>query len=336
MSIGHTPDVTIHGAHETLINARLISWEHIDASGMQSDRLTLTVDTHDVEGLPQEGERLSLHVGYRESEIIDKGEFIIATIDRQLFPPQIVIHATAAPFQRNDGTGFRERRSASYGPITLGNLFRQLASRHGLSPRIEASLDSVMLDHIDQNDETDMAFLTRLAGRYDAVTKPWDGRYVMAYRGNVKTLSGEEMPVLTYSIPKDARPGDHAFVNASVSYDSRHAYKGCKASWWDDCEAKMKTVTLGQAPFKALPHTYKDEDSAKAATGAGLRKTLRTASALSLEVPGNPLLAAEGIILLDDTWPADMQGKWSITTVTASHSAGSGYRCRVEATLPAA
>lgn len=335
MSIGYTPKVTVHGAHETLINTRLISWTHVDASGIESDTLSLKVDTHGVDGMPDQGEKISLQVGYKESEIIDKGEFIISSVERHLFPPQIDIEATAAPFQKADDTGFRERRSASYGPITLGNLFRQLTTKHGFSPRIEGALDGILIDHIDQTNETDMAFLTRLASRYDAVTKPWNSLYVMARRGNVKTISGETLPTITYSVPQTAQPSEHGFINASVSYDSRPLYSGCKAKWWDDKTAQMKTVTSGEAPFLILQQTWASEKDATVAAENELRRKQRQLSKISLSVPGNPLLAAEGLILLDDTWPLAMRGQWSIDKVTASHDSGSGYHCEIEATRPA-
>lgn len=335
MSIGYTPKVTVHGAHEALINARLISWSHVDASGIESDKLTLKVDTHGVDGVPAEGEKISLHVGYRESEVIDKGEFIISAVECHLFPPQIDIEATAAPFQKADNTGFRERRSASYGPITLGNLFRQLTARHGFSPRIEGALDSIMIEHIDQTNETDMAFMTRIASRYDAVAKPWNSLYVMARRGNVKTISGETLPTITYSVPQNPSPDEHCFIDASVSYDSRPVYSGCKAKWWDDKKAQGNTVTMGEAPFMTLQQTWASEKDATVAAENEHRRKQRERARISLRVPGNPLLAAEGLIQLDETWPQAMRGSWSIDKVTASNSLSAGYICEIEATRPA-
>lgn len=37
MTLGFTPAVEIYGAHAALLNQRLISWEHIDAAGIESD-----------------------------------------------------------------------------------------------------------------------------------------------------------------------------------------------------------------------------------------------------------------------------------------------------------
>jgi len=86
----------------------------------------------------------------------------------------VTIVATAAPFLVKDKTEFKKRRSRSFEQISLGNLFRQVVSTHGYSPRVAPDLDSIMLAHVDQTDETDMSFITRLARQYDAVTKPID------------------------------------------------------------------------------------------------------------------------------------------------------------------
>ncbi|WP_343794987.1 hypothetical protein, partial [Sphingomonas trueperi] len=111
MGLGYTPRVRITGAHADLINnRRLIDWEHIDAAGVESDRLHLTVDARGLEGLPREGDRLGLEVGYAETGLVSRGEFVISRTTPRLFPEQLLIVATAAPFRAADETAFRERR----------------------------------------------------------------------------------------------------------------------------------------------------------------------------------------------------------------------------------
>ncbi|MFG9861099.1 phage late control D family protein, partial [Pseudomonas aeruginosa] len=50
MAIGYTPAVEIYGANAALINARLVDWEHVDAAGIESDTLKLTVNIEGLEG----------------------------------------------------------------------------------------------------------------------------------------------------------------------------------------------------------------------------------------------------------------------------------------------
>ncbi|MGO2513926.1 hypothetical protein [Marinomonas polaris] len=46
---------------------------------------------------------------------------------------------------------------------------------------------------------------------------------------------------------------------------------------------------------------------------------------------GQPKLVAEGILTLNDTFPSEMKGNWSIDKVTARGDSKAGYRCTVVA-----
>lgn len=335
MPIGYTPRVNITGRHAALINERLIDWEHVDAAGIESDRLHLTVDTRGLDGLPEEGATIGLEVGYQETlPLVSKGTFTITRTTPKLFPHQLLIVATAAPFTVSDETGFKARRSASYSDTTLGALFRTLTRKHGFSPRVAPDLDGIVIEHVDQSDETDMGFLTRLARKYDAVTKPYSDLYVLARRGQAKTISGQVLPEVTLSVPQDNRPGERAFMEASVDRNSRIRFRGCKTTWWDGEAGEECIVESGTEPFKRLRQRYQSDAEARAAAEGELRKIKREGAKLRLEVPGNPALAAEGIIVLDDTWPSYVAGRWSIDKLTASGSRQQGYRCVIEATWP--
>lgn len=334
MPTGYTPAVEIYGANAALINSRLVDWEHVDAAGIESDTLKLTVNIEGLEGLPSVDGKIGLRVGYKETGLVDKGEFVVTRTTPQLFPSLLLIVATAAPFKVADETGFKARRSASYGPITLGELFRQLTARHGFSPRVAADLDAIQIDHVDQSNETDMGFLTRFARRYDAVTKPVGELYVLARRGQVKSLSGKPLPPVTLSVTEDNRPGGRSFIAASIDQDSRVRFKGCKTTWWDGSAGKECLVEVGEAPYKTIRQRYQNEAEAKAAAEGEHRKTQREAAKLRIDCPGNPAFGAEGLVVLDDSWPSFMRGTWSIDKVTASGSRQQSYRCTLEATYP--
>ncbi|MCE0871067.1 contractile injection system protein, VgrG/Pvc8 family [Pseudomonas alloputida] len=334
-AVGYTPAVEVTGAGATLINSRLVDWEHVDASGVESDTLKLTVNIEGVDSLPSFDGKIGLKVGYEETGLVDKGEFIITRTTPQLFPALLLIVATAAPFKVSDETGFKSRRSESYGPITLGALFRQIAQKHGFSPRVSPELDGLQIDHVEQSNETDAGFLTRLARRYDAVAKPFNDLYVLARRGQLKTLSGKPMPPVTLSVTKDNRPGDRSFIAASMDQDSRVKFKGCKTTWWDGGSGKECIVEVGAEPFKKVRQRYQNEAEAKAAAEGEQRKIQREAMKIRIDCPGNPAFGAEGLLDLDGSWPSFMQGSWSIDKVTANGSRQQSYRCTIEASQPA-
>lgn len=334
MAVGFTPEVEVYGAGAAFINSRLIDWELTDAAGIESDQLKLTVNTEGVDTLPTAGAKIGIKIGYKETGLVDKGEFIISRRTPNLFPARLLIVATAAPFTPADEAGFRARRSASHGPTTLGGLFRELTSKYGFSPRVAPELALLKIEHVDQSNETDMAFLTRLAKQYDAVTKPVNELYVLARRGQVKSLSGKILPDVTLTVTKDNRPGSQAFIMASIDDDARVKFKGCKTTWWDGQSGKECIVEVGAEPFKKVRQRYQGEAEAKAAAEGESRKMEREAVKFRIDCPGNPALAAEGLILCDASWPGFMQGRWSADKVVHSGSRQQSFRSSVEASYP--
>lgn len=334
MAVGFTPQVEVYGAGSALINKRLIDWEYTDAAGIESDQLKLTVNTEGIDSLPGAGAKIGIRVGYQETGLVDKGEFVISRRTPNLFPPRLSIVATAAPFTPADAAGFRARRTASHGPTTLGALFQSLTSKYGFSPRVAPDLAGIPIEHVDQSNETDMALLTRLARDHDAVTKPVNDLYVLARRGKVKSLSGQTLAPVTLSVTNDNRPGDRAFIMASVDDDARVKFKGCRTTWWDGETAKECTIEVGAEPFKRVRQRYQGEAEAKAAAEGQVRKQEREAAKLRVDCPGNASLCAEGLLILDETWPPFMRDTWSIDKVVHSGSRQQSYRCTIEATYP--
>lgn len=331
MAQGFTPIVEFYGANAALLNQRIMHWSHTDAAGIESDRLELTLNIEGLEGLPSLSGKVGMRVGYSESGPVEKGELVITQRTPVLFPMRLMIVATAAPFSVGDPHGYRQRRSASYGPTTLGALFRQLVGRHGFSPRVAPSLEGIPIAHIDQSNESDMAFITRLARRYSAVTKPFNELYVLAEAGQVKSLSLQQLPEVKLSVTQDNRPGDHAFITATLNDNARSKYGGSRVTWWDVAGGRQHVVEIGVAPFKTVRQRCQNEEEARAVAEGELRRVGREGLELLIDCPGNPLLAAEGLLRLDDTWPAYMQGQWSITKVINVGDPVTGYRSSITA-----
>lgn len=332
MTLGFTPKVVIYGANEALINKRLISWEHIDAGGIESDQLTLTLDLEGLEGMPSLGGKIGLQVGYLESGLVDKGQFMVTRLTPTLFPLRLTLIATAAPFTASDETGFLQRRSASHGPTTLGALFRQLTLRHGFSPRVAPNLSLKRIDHIDQSNESDMGFLTRLAGRYKAIAKPVNELYVLALPGQINSLSGKVLPEVRLSVTSNNRPGDRAFISATLDDTARAKTQGCQTKWWDAAAGVVRVIETGAPPFKVMRQVCQNAEDARDVSEGEMRKLLREKLKVKISCPGNPALSAEGLVMLDTTWPDFMRGRWSIDKVTASGDKYQSYRCLIDAT----
>ncbi len=327
----------VTGKGANVINRFLMNWQLVDAAGHQSDQLTLTVAAPSLDSLPVEGEQLGFSWGdvvNGKENLIDKGQYTITRITPKLWPHQVTIVATAAQFQVADQTEFKRRRSQTWENTTVGAIFRELVNRHNLSPRISSDLDGIAIQHIDQTDETDMAFLTRLARKYDAVAKPIDKLYVMGRRGQLKSITGQSLQPVTFSLPENNQPTSSSFINASVDFPSRRRFSGVWGFWLDQNTGEEKKVSVGEFPFKRLTQRFESEAIAKQQCESELRKLSRTGSSVRLDVPANPHLTAEGLIELNDTFPVYMMGKWSLDKVVTNGSVKNGTRTTLHATQP--
>ncbi|ELV7528754.1 hypothetical protein QMU90_002633 [Edwardsiella ictaluri] len=334
LRLGTTPVHYCEGPGSKMINARLESFDRVDASGHQSDQLTLVVNVEGVDGLPDEGQRLTWFEGYQEIGAVRIGDFTITRITPRLFPRRLTIVATSAPFTGKDETGFKERRTRSWDSPTLGQLFREVVQAHDMTPRVDPELDAIPLGHVDQTDETDAAFLTRLAKEFDAVAKPMDGLYVLALRGRTTTISGKEMEPVTLRVPPDNRPGTPRFINCELDMPQRHSAGGMIARWQDDATGTVHEVKSGRSPYRRLPALYINEQQARQALAGYSRKNVREKRRITLDVPGDPYLAAESPITLDESFPNGMAGAMSIDRVVARGTRSGGYRMSIEATAP--
>lgn len=331
--MGLMPQVSVIGPGASVINGRLVSWERVDAAGLQSDQIKLVVDVSGQSGLPQEGAVLQWLEGY-QGQLVDKGKFKITRIIPRLFPPTITVVATAAPFQVQDVTRFKERRSRSFGRVVLAELFRQVVAAHGFSPRVDPAFEGVVLDHVDQVDETDSAFLTRVAKQYDAVVKPVNQLYVLARRGQVKTISGRAIQPVEVGMPdKNTHSDLSCFINCQLDRPSRASFFGVRAGWSDLDTGSESMVEVGREPFKKIRQSYASEAVAVQACRDELRRIRRQGSSLRLDLPGDPAIVAEGLLRLSKGFPSYMAGDWSIDKVVARGDSKGGYRCSVRAAV---
>lgn len=315
------------------LQSRLISCSLVDASGQESDSISIEISADGLFDWPQTGQLISCQFGYEEDDALtEMGTFKISRISQSLLPNRMTITGTAAPFQGTDETEFKKLRSYSWFDTTLGNVVRTLAGRHNLSPRVHKDLDSKAVVHIDQQGETDIAFLSRLAKMHDAVCKPICDLLVFARKGQVKALSGRVLASVEISYPADNQTAADGFVSCQLSSADRAKFSGVSAHWYDGLGAIQVTEKSGNEPFKQLSARFESQQDAIDAVSSEMRRIEREGDRLSLQCIGNPLLAAESLLTLTDFPGERFNRTWSIDRVT--HSYDGSYRCAIEATLP--
>ena len=321
-----------------VIRDRLIELVITDEAGIQSDELKLTLDDRRREDgaiaeLPRIGAVLTVSLGYAKTRLISLGRFIVDEVEIRSPPATLTVSAKAA-----DMVGpFRSPKTRSWDATTLGQLVEAIASEHRYQAKIDTELGAIAIPHLDQTEESDMALLTRLAAKHDAVAKPVAGFLVLAKQGAIKTITGQVMPTINLN-PRDLaewryrhsarKPGGSG---ASSDLDTQKppatTTGGTKAYWWDFEKGERREVTTGSPPFEEIRYVHATEAEARAAAATRKNTGTRGQGALSFSLLGDPRLAAEGrlSITLRPGLPTD----WRIKRVEHRLSS-QGYTTQVE------
>ncbi|WP_313188934.1 phage late control D family protein, partial [Pantoea sp.] len=240
------------------IRGRLISMTLTDNRGFEADQLDIELDDADGQlAMPVRGAVIKLFLGWKGQALIGKGEFTVDEVEHHGAPDTMTIRARSADFRGS----LNSRREVSYHDTTLGDIVSQVARRNNLKPQLAEGFAGVAVAHIDQTQETDAKFLTRLASLYGAVAAIKAGRLLFIRPGNGVTLSGRPIPQLTLT----RQDGDrHSF-----SVADRGAYTGVSASWLHTKDPKPKKVKLQRKPkikhLRALEHPAAKKKKATAA-----------------------------------------------------------------------
>jgi uncharacterized protein len=283
----HSPDylITIDGKQiSPQLGARLKRLTLNDRRGLESDQLDLTLADHDGRlALPTRGAELRVKIGWRHAGLVDRGWFVVDEIEHSGAPDELIIRARASDMRNN----MPIKRSQSYHGTVIADIVQQIAQRNGLSPQISQTLAGVPIEHIDQTDESDLNFLTRLAERFDADATVKAGRLLFIPKGQAQTASGIAIPPITLTRQSGDR---HRYL-----LSDRDSFTGVVAYWQDLDAAQRKSVIIGGGDrLKSLRGSFASEDEAQHEASAEWGRIQRAGSSMTLELAeGNPELYPE-------------------------------------------
>lgn len=202
------------------IKKRLMSLTLTDNRGFEADQLDVELDDSDGKlVLPRRGAKIAVALGWQGSALIDKGVFTVDEIEHSGAPDKLTIRARSADFRET----LNIRRDHSYHKATIGGIIKTIAERNKLTPTLNKAMSDLTVDHIDQTNESDGNFITRLAKQYGAIAAIKNGNLLFIRQGQAKTASGKLIPVMT--IIRSLGDG-HQFSMAD-----RGAYTGVVANW---------------------------------------------------------------------------------------------------------
>lgn len=304
------------------IAPRLLELTLTECRDGEADQLDLRIHDHDGRmALPRRGVTLSLAMGWVDSGLVQKGSYRVDEVEHSGAPDVITVRARSADLTHP----MRIRRDRSWHDTTVGGVLRSIAGEYGLTPSIASTLERMTLPHLDQANESDVALLTRLGRRFDAVATIKAGTLLFSPVGSGTTPSGTALPRAAI-IRSD---GDqHRYGVAD-----RDSYSGVRAYWNDHKGARRKSVLVGtDSNAKALRETYDSDTTAREHADAEWRRLQRGEAKLEYTLAlGRPDLYPEQRVDVSGFGKPEIDGQtWLIARVTHTLSGGSGYTTRLE------
>jgi len=297
-----TPDFTIAADNidaTAIIRDRLISMTITDKAGNLSDSLQLVLDDRDhAIALPRTGAELSVALGYKQTGLVDMGKWTVDSIE-MMSPPQtmtISAHAanlSSAATKSGKANTLREPKTRAWDHISIADIVASIAETHGYTPRVAAKyatgappMIGAPVQHLDQHNESDLNFLTRIAKQYGAVCKPIRDFLIFVEKNTPLSVTGRVLDGVNLT-PKLVR-------NWRVSIHERGKYVAATAYYHDIATASRLQVRVGSvagSPITTVIGTFADKQAAIAAADARLKAVNRITS-LSINMQGNAFLAS--------------------------------------------
>ncbi len=309
---------------------RLISLGLSERRGTDADELELVLDDSDGRvAIPSPGAEISLKLGWRDladggtTSLIDKGTFKVDGRRHTGTPDRLIIKARSADLTR----AFRTRRTQTWTDATLGQVLADVAGRNGLQSRVGADKAALAISHLDQDRESDSAFLARLGRLHDAVATVKAGHLLFAAVGSGETAGGTPIPPATLT----RRDGDRHDWEAP----ERENYSGVIAVWQDRAAATRREVLVGSASNpKRLGRVYGSQASAKRAAETNFKRQGRKGATFNLSLArGRPDLYPEQKLTLSGWKPQIDAADWLIVEARHTLSGNGGLTTSLQLEL---
>lgn len=302
---------------------RLLEVQFIDRPGISSDSLEIHIDNRDGKARTlKHGEKIQFFLGYKGDAEYKRGGYILDSTSFQGPPDKIVITANAMNF-RDAMAGHRNRL---FQDVSIADIVRTIASEHNYETFIDPKFETVVIDHLNQINESDLYFLRSLADEYGAISKCLGQS--MAFIPLVNKAESIKAALGSTTIHKQE------CTRYKVGRTDRSRYSGVKALWNDTRTPSGKTeaITVGGGnKLFSLPQIYRTPEQAQAAAEAKWQRLVRSEAEVSITLPGKPSLTCEGQLFLKGFGVAD--GEYVVTEVTHSLTKAAGFVSQLKASL---
>lgn len=290
------------------ISSYIQSVTYTDYEKDQSDELSITLNDYDGyfqnDWYPEKGDKISAQIGYEGEKLLDCGVFTIdePELDISTEGDTFVIRALAASINQK----IRERTHNSYVNKTLVDIAKQIGKKHGYV--VKGSAGFIKIPYAVQCNETDLAFLKRLASSYG---------YIFKLTDTVITFIPVENLENSKSILKISRAD---IEQASLRDTATKTYSACSAKYLNPKTGKLVTYTARSNKTGIKKETlkldgrYATKAQAKAATEAALRRGSKAVTG-NIDFKSGQINAIAGVNL-EAELKNRFSGKYHITQST--------------------
>ncbi|MCE5991888.1 contractile injection system protein, VgrG/Pvc8 family [Pseudomonas sp. 5FOS] len=304
-----------------LINDRLLLLRSTDRPGMESDDFELRIDARDgTVAVPARGALIEVHLGYAGQPLTRLGRYTVDEVELLGPPDTLVIRGKASDLR---GSG-RTIRNGSWEAVPLQRIVAEIGARNGWQAICPVS---TLVPRVDQVNESDFNFITRLARQFDSTAKVANGQLLVLPRQSGQSASGKSLGVV-------------GIARGEVSQwyfrlDDKAARKAVRTRHLDVASGEVRTIELvndeaaeGQRPVHTDRHLYPNRAAAEQAARARLASFNRDTAHVRLDLPGRTDLFAERSIDLQG-FVDGLDGQYQIDSVEHVFTS-SGWRTTVQ------
>lgn len=310
-----------------------------DFMGLSTDTISISFDDRDpfIE-IPPKGEKLDVMMGYLPmmnhavpfDGLKNMGKFKIneITVSKGAGGRRMTITGNGIDMRG----GFKKSRTGSYQGKTVKQIVEEVGKRYGYQVKVSGKSSEHFIVYINQANESDFAFLTRLSGMYSADTKVSNDVLYWTDRYDLYTIMPPEQVVLgtvplletdttEWTWHTQGRASHNEVWGVSYNKDLALRTKKVSNNANGDKDAPPASHTIAD--------TYTTADDAQAAANSRQSQFDHSNDSFSATTIGNPKLTASTLITLQG-FRKDIPTEWTIIETTHTIDDG-GYSTELTA-----
>ena len=288
---------------------RLLGIEVEDREGEASDAATLTLDDRAPHiAWPPEGAQLRLWLGNSTTDMVDMGSYTLDAPEASSPPDLLIVKGHAANYiTAGQGMPMQSHRSRAWSIVSLSDMANTIALEHGLIARVQATLAGELVDAVEQVDESNLAFLSRIAKRFDGRVRI---KGASAAGGVLEVVgAGAQLPqvVLTRADVADW----------SAPLGTRIKPGTVVASWHNPKSGASGVKHAGDKdPRLVLAEVFDSASAAASACKSRMKDKTRHAAQLNLTLVRLDTTIASGTAIALSGFRSEIDSVWNVVQVT--------------------